>query len=352
VEWTDSRTGRSLKGPAQFQLPPVVPAGTTLDLPPRHSVAVPDVAGAYTFRVSIPVPGVTSDPRTVEVRNTNLPTSLDAPRLLAASYSPAPIDGPRVTTGEEPIRVEIGVTNVGAALWLAKAHGERGEVRLGWRWLQNDQELQELSGRKPIPYDVFPGQQARLVLSIQPPQSSGNYTLELGLVSELITQFADVGSQSLRLGVEVRAVPDVEVGANADIEFARLMERLRLSEPDAPRLTLSADGVPHRAGERIQLTIELRESRRPWIVDAYLVLAGPRGTIRFYDGQRLVALDRNRWTLLGKSVRLPVEKQPPLVLSVPLAGLEPGIYTWYLLVTESGGRRILADARARMQVVR
>ena len=87
------------------------------------------------------------------------------------------------------------------------------------------------------------------------------------------------------------------------------------------------------------------------MVDAYLALEGPRGALWFHDGRRLVAHDPNRWTLLGASVELPGGARPAGVIRVPLAELAPGDYTWYLILTEGGSRRIIADARARMEVV-
>jgi hypothetical protein len=353
IQWSDPRTGRSFDERAQVRLPVVVSPGQTVAIP--LALSSPDLPAEYTLRVSMPSAGVTIEPRSVAVRNADIPTSRDAAPFLAAAYIHRHGSGPVIGSPSEPVLLDITAVNTGGALWLAQAEGDRGAVRLGWRWLKDGpelarsagnapiHELQDLAGRASIPYDVFPGQQARFVVSIPSPQRSGRYTLELGLVSELVTPFADVGTPPVRLAVEVRA--------DADIEFARLVERLRLSGPNGPRLTLSADGVPHRAGERIQLTIELRESRRPWIVDAYLVLETPLGAISFYNGERLVAFHRKQWTLLGGSVRLPVGKQPPLVLSVPLPGLEPGTYTWYLVVTERGGHRILADARTRMEIV-
>ena len=36
---------------------------------------------------------------------------------------------------------------------------------------------------------------------------------------------------------------------------------------------------------------------------------------------------------------------------VPLAGLAPGDYKWYLILAEAGTHRIVADATARMDLV-
>ena len=227
-------------------------------------------------------------------------------------------------------------------LWLASAHHDRGVVRLAWRWFRDGHELGELSGGAPIRYDVFPGQQSRFTVAIAPPRSSGTYTLEMGLVSERVTLFASVGTLPVRLAVEVRQAPE--------IGFADLVERLRLSETGAPRLTLSTDGIRRRPADLVQLTVQGANGQRRWVVDAYLVLEGPRGVLWFHDGQRLVAYDGNRWTPLVGAAELSSWARPAGALRVHLAGLAPGDYTWYLLLTEGGSRRIIAEARAHMEV--
>jgi hypothetical protein len=54
---------------------------------------------------------------------------------------------------------------------------------------------------------------------------------------------------------------------------------------------------------------------------------------------------------LARGIELPTGARPAAQLVVPLVGLAPGEYKWYLLLTEAGTNHIIADATARMDVV-
>jgi hypothetical protein len=202
VEWKNSLTGRSGTVTTRFLLPPAVLSGAIWSIPPESDTRLPDQPGTYTIRASIPALGLQTDSKSLEIRSTAFPTSLDSPHLLAARYDgarTAPITIPRPM----PIRLEIDAINVGAARWLASAPQDKGAVRLAWRWRQDGRELAELEGRAFLPYDVFPGQRAKLLASIVPPRKPGHYTLEIGLVSELVTTFEGVGTPPITLAVQV-----------------------------------------------------------------------------------------------------------------------------------------------------
>jgi hypothetical protein len=202
VEWTDVPTGRSKKFTTRFLVPPVVLGDATWSIPSGDAIPIPDKPGSYAIRVSIPALGLHSEVKTVEIRSEGFPTSLDSPHLLAAAYAGART-APITVLRPAPIRLEIVAINVGAARWLAAARKDRGAVRLAWRWRQDGRELVELAGRAPLPYDVFPGQHAQFVASIVPPRKAGHYTLEIGLVSELVTMFEDQGTPPITLPVQV-----------------------------------------------------------------------------------------------------------------------------------------------------
>jgi hypothetical protein len=202
VVWTDVPTGRSRKFTTRFLVPPVVLGDATWSIPPRDAIPIPDEPGTYAIRASIPALGLQSEVKTVEIRSERFPTSRDSPHLLAASYAGART-APITVLHPGPIRLEIVAVNVGGARWLATALKDRGAVRLAWRWRQDDRELVELAGRAPLPYDVFPGQRAQFVASIVPPRKAGHYTLEIGLVSELVAMFEDKGTPSITLAVQV-----------------------------------------------------------------------------------------------------------------------------------------------------
>jgi hypothetical protein len=97
----------------------------------------------------------------------------------------------------------LSALNTGEAIWLARAEDEKGAVRLGWRWFKGEQEIPNTQGREQLGYDVFPKQWYEFQARISPPAEAGEYTLELGLVSEFLTWFIDQGSRSLRIAVTV-----------------------------------------------------------------------------------------------------------------------------------------------------
>jgi len=329
-----------LTATAGFQLPLVIPAGATLVVPVDSSFPVPDAPGVYTFRASIPALGVGSAARVVEVRNTILSTSIDAPHLLAAIYSSPAVGAPIVVTGGEPVDVDIGATNIGEALWLARADHDRGVVRLGWQWTKNGHKFAE--GRAPIPHDVFPGQSYRFQVTVNAPNVPGSYALEVGLVSELVAWFADLGVQPLKLMVKVRPA--------SDVPFAALLQRRRSLEADAPSLALSTLSSRHRAGEVLQLRVSVSNEKRPWFVDAYLVLEGPEGALWFHDGQRLVPYRKEQWPQLANGVQLRTGTRLSVALSLPLTGIMPGAYRWYLVLTDAGSERVITDSQTSLEV--
>jgi hypothetical protein len=84
------------------------------------------------------------------------PTSLTTPQLLSAVYS---LDAaPPRAVASIPLGISVRAENTGKAVWLAAAEGDRGAIRLGWRWFKADQEIHGMGGRRPIHYDIFPGQ--------------------------------------------------------------------------------------------------------------------------------------------------------------------------------------------------
>lgn len=338
IQWTDALTGVSLATTARLQLPLVVCCGETVTIP--LDLSPPNTPGTYTFRVSIPSRGLAIEPRAVEVREAALPTSRDAPHLLSATYVFRHGAESVTVSTPDPVTLEVTATNTGQAIWLAQTSRDKGAVSLGWRWLKEGQALAGLSGRAPIRYDIFPGQFYRFQMPIAPPGKPGVYLLELDLVSEHVTWFSEVGTPPLRLTVDVQT--------DSRVAFTNLLDRLRSPVPDAPHLVLSAD----RVGDAVRLTLAGSVGERSWMVDAYLLLQGPEGTLWFYDDdRRLVPRRKGTWIPLAKGVELRkgTRGSTPLV-SLSLAGMRPGTYTWYLLLTGADSYRTIAEARTSVEV--
>jgi hypothetical protein len=197
IEWVDQQTGRSfrqtqpLTSPFMLGAAEVLPATLTVDTPPS--------AGSFLLSVHVPSLDIHTPPQTVELTTGLLPTSLNAPQLLAAAYVLENTNWQSLIG--EPVSIGVGVVNTGQAVWLAHAEGARGEVRLGWGWFKDDQEVPSLAGRELLAYDVFPGQRYAFNLRIPTPTESGQYTLTLELVSENVTWFSSQGMKRLKVPV-------------------------------------------------------------------------------------------------------------------------------------------------------
>jgi protein O-mannosyl-transferase len=149
--------------------------------------------------------GGPSDPCTPSNMAAHLPTSRDAAHKLAATYRLLQLNPGPSLSADEFLTLRVTTLNTGEAIWLARAEDDKGAVRLGWRWFKGDQEIPNTQGREPLGYDVLPNQRYEFQASISPPVDAGEYTLELGLVSEFLTWFIDQGSRSLRISVTVHA---------------------------------------------------------------------------------------------------------------------------------------------------
>jgi hypothetical protein len=180
-------------------MPLAVGPGETAVVPLRTET--PDVPGRYRLRVVIPRHDIETAVESVELRRAVPPTSANAPRALAAAYQAAgvPRAGPALST----LELGLTATNSGEAVWLAKAPRERGEVALRWRWLRGAVEVSGPGRRLRVRHDVFPGQAYAFQVAVPTPETPGAYVLELGLVSEGVTTFADAGSAPLRLSIRV-----------------------------------------------------------------------------------------------------------------------------------------------------
>jgi hypothetical protein len=131
------------------------------------------------------------------------PTSRDAPEKLAASYRLRQLSPGPSLSADEYLTFHLSALNTGEAIWLARAEDDKGAVRLGWRWLRGEREIPGTQGREQLGRDIFPKQWYDFQGRIRPPVDPGEYTLEVGLLSEFLTWFSDQGSRALRIAVTV-----------------------------------------------------------------------------------------------------------------------------------------------------
>jgi hypothetical protein len=165
------------------------------------SVRTPASPGDYWLRVDFPSLGISPVSKRVTLSTEDVPTSRSSPQLLDASYSAEAVSPLMVTSPR--VRIALKATNVGEATWLARNEGDRGAVRIGWRWFKGDQEIPGTSGRETLLYNVYPGLSYSFGLEISTPQEPGEYRLELGLVCEHMTWFDEQGVEPVQLTILV-----------------------------------------------------------------------------------------------------------------------------------------------------
>jgi SAM-dependent methyltransferase len=102
--------------------------------------------------------------------------------------------------------IVVKVRNLSNVVWPASpAVGAVHEIRLGNHWLDaRGRLLARDDGRASLPSDLGPGQEIEIPLSVTIPARPGKYLLELDMVQESIAWFADKGSKTTRVRVEVR----------------------------------------------------------------------------------------------------------------------------------------------------
>ena len=105
----------------------------------------------------------------------------------------------RVTAGET-IDLTVHVRNTGDTEWPRRPD----VLRLANHWLDaGGTTVEQDSGREPLPREVAPGATIDLTLHVPVPARPGRHVLELDLVHEGITWFADRGSPTLTAPVEI-----------------------------------------------------------------------------------------------------------------------------------------------------
>lgn len=194
VEWEEARTGKVFLQKRKLELPVAIAAEETVSI--GLPVQTPRHPGEYRLRLRLPTFDLVSAPTVVVLTADPMPTSSTTPNSLAAAYIVEEL--PTEAIASQPLDLLLRVINIGATIWLADAEGDRGAVRLGWRWYKGGEHRLSWSGRERLRYDVFPGGSYEFRARIPTPMEPGEYILELDMVSELVTWFADQGNQPVR----------------------------------------------------------------------------------------------------------------------------------------------------------
>jgi SAM-dependent methyltransferase len=107
----------------------------------------------------------------------------------------------------ELVEIAARVTNAGPVEWRTDAPTkDAGHIRLANHWLAEDGSMAiRDDGRGYLTKHVGPGETVDVPMVVRPPAQPGSYILELDLVQELVTWFADKGSPTFRVPVQVEA---------------------------------------------------------------------------------------------------------------------------------------------------
>ncbi|HEY0455673.1 MAG TPA: methyltransferase domain-containing protein, partial [Verrucomicrobiae bacterium] len=110
--------------------------------------------------------------------------------------------------------LRVSVRNVSPVAWPLFSAATSNAVKLGNHWLDTfGRTIVHDDARTSIPAAVLPGQSVDLALSVTVPGKPGKYILELDLVQEHVCWFAQHGSKSTRLEIEV--LPNTKIAAPA-----------------------------------------------------------------------------------------------------------------------------------------
>jgi hypothetical protein len=197
--WEEVTSGVVHKQWEKVELPLVLRAGEAWSA--TLQIKTPSLSGRYQFSLTVPTLHLVVAPKFVHITSETGQTSANPSRSPSATYVLEEPSSNPITS--HIIDVRLQATNTGDDIWLAEAKQDRGKVRLGWRWFWGKSEVPFNEGREDLPYDIFPGQTYRFKTRIKAPLEPGKYTLEIGLVSELLTWFSDRGVAPLKFDVQV-----------------------------------------------------------------------------------------------------------------------------------------------------
>jgi hypothetical protein len=152
--------------------------------------------------------------------NTAAPAqSVNAPTNSRAA-GPLPDQGfkAQITLRDMPLQLRMGqketitvkVKNTSDVVWWQRG-GETNDrsdnkfyIALGNHWLDKDgKRTLDLEGHNGIPKDLKAGEEIEMTLLLTAPKEPGEYTIELDMVQEAVSWFADKGSPTTKAKVMV-----------------------------------------------------------------------------------------------------------------------------------------------------
>ena len=128
-------------------------------------------------------------------------TSLN-PRTHLAKITPS-VSQISARSGEV-VRLTVRVENQSETVWLEEGRRGRGYVRLGAHLLDGGSTVVDDNyGRAELPRDLERGDAVDVELNLKAPGKPGSYTIELDMVNEGTCWFAEQGSQTAAVRLEI-----------------------------------------------------------------------------------------------------------------------------------------------------
>lgn len=115
------------------------------------------------------------------------------------------VDSPPVLKAGERQPIYVRIKNTSDATWPALGQADGAfAVRAGNHWLNEHETIVVQDDvRALLLFDLPPGQEMELPLTVTAPRQPGRYILEIDMVQELVAWFGSRGSKTLRLDVSV-----------------------------------------------------------------------------------------------------------------------------------------------------
>jgi hypothetical protein len=265
-----------------------------------------------------------------------LPTSPQMPHMLAGSLVVPAI--PSHHSATEPIRLSVSVTNTSPAIWLFQTSNGQDSIRLGWRWVIPGTEMAHSEGRLPLIRDVFPGEQEKFDLQIWPPSLEGQYTLELGMVSEPTTWFA------------VKRFP-IQIIGNCYFEDV-LNEQIKFIF-DSPQLTIGTDKFSYLPGEIGKISLNITNGVIARNLKFFTFLKYPDGRIRRFNSASEMPKNPpcSLWARTSAPHILSRRFKIDWQIGLRLNNMPAGVYTLYTFMTEPNDIKIVARASLPFRLI-
>jgi SAM-dependent methyltransferase len=202
---------------------------------------------------------------------------VDRFRLDPSGYQASIIVQPNelnLAPGETTV-VNATVRNIGTATWIAVQGDYNGDIRfrLGKHiWAECGVMLPDDDDRTPLASDLSPGSEAALELRITAPAALGRYTVALDLVHEHVTWFADRGSRTSSLTLNVVAANGADLDEDSGIHESAT-PRVSVSQPIQMHCLSPWDveTVVRSAGGRIESSWLSTDSGNDWESRVYVV---------------------------------------------------------------------------------